>query len=67
MKAPIDSILIHDEVIAMTRLCRMTIYRYRRAGTFPVGFSHAGKRVWRESAIVDYLDQIEMTGRWLKR
>ena len=64
---PLDPILTQNEVAAITRLCRMTIYRYRRAGTFPAGFAHAGKRVWRQSDIVDYLDQIETTGRWVKR
>lgn len=67
MTRPQDPIMTQNEVIVTTRICRMTIYRYRRAGKFPPGFKHAEKLVWRESAITDYLHQIETTGRWLKR
>lgn len=62
-----DPILIQDDVVAMTRMCRMTIYRRRRAGIFPPGFRNAEKILWRRSEIENYLSQIETTGRWVKR
>ena len=62
-----DPVLTQNEVEAMVRMCRMTIYRRRRAGEFPKGFKNPRNLFWRQSAIEDYLTQIETTGRWVKR
>ena len=62
-----DNLLLQNEVLEITRLSRMTVYRYARAGQFPQGQRQAGKLVWRASAIEDYVNQITTTGRWVKR
>ena len=44
-----------DEVMCLTRLSRSSIYRRRRAGTFPIPVSHGTART---SPLLWYLDEI---------